>query len=107
MQKLKYKEVREYREKFLEEQENRCGLCGDEIEPEKAVLDHDHKSGQLRSVLHRGCNALLGKIENSMPMNQVDEQRLSEICKNLVEYRHKKKDLLHPTFKDKKTKKSK
>lgn len=28
-------------------------------------MDHDHATGVCRGVLHRGCNALLGKVENN------------------------------------------
>lgn len=31
----------------------------------KPVLDHDHGTGAVRGVLHNGCNALLGKVENN------------------------------------------
>ena len=33
--------------------------------PGTEVLDHDHSTGAVRATLHRGCNALLGKIENN------------------------------------------
>lgn len=33
--------------------------------PGTEVLDHDHGTGAVRATLHRGCNALLGKIENN------------------------------------------
>lgn len=29
------------------------------------MLDHDHATGFIRGVLHNGCNAMLGKIENN------------------------------------------
>jgi len=29
------------------------------------VLDHCHTTGAVRGTLHRGCNALLGKVENN------------------------------------------
>lgn len=29
------------------------------------MLDHDHSTGAVRATLHRGCNSLLGKIENN------------------------------------------
>jgi hypothetical protein len=29
------------------------------------VLDHNHSTGAVRAALHRGCNALLGKVENN------------------------------------------
>ena len=51
-----------------------------------AVLDHDHKTGLIRQVLHRGCNSLLGKIENSMPRSRVDIRRLEGIAQNLIQY---------------------
>ena len=31
----------------------------------EAVADHDHATGHVRGVLHRGVNSLLGKIENN------------------------------------------
>ncbi len=29
------------------------------------MLDHDHSTGFVRGVLDRGCNSLLGKVENN------------------------------------------
>jgi hypothetical protein len=31
---------------------------------EDTVVDHDHGNGQVRAVLCRWCNSILGKIEN-------------------------------------------
>jgi hypothetical protein len=39
-------------------------LCGLPI-VKKPCLDHDHSTGAVRGVLHNGCNALLGKLENN------------------------------------------
>lgn len=42
-----------------------CPLCGRDLRkmPNKDwVLDHDHKSGDLRSVLCRNCNGMEGKV---------------------------------------------
>lgn len=60
-------------------------------------------------MLHRGCNALLGKIENNMPRNQVDLDRLSTFAENLIGYivTDAKSELLHPTFKTKEEKNAK
>lgn len=33
------------------------------------MVDHDHKTGVIRAVLHRGCNSMLGKVENHLPMS--------------------------------------
>lgn len=83
--KLKQSEIREYRTAQLQHQGQKCALCGDFI-TEDPVLDHCHKTGLLRQVLHRGCNSLLGKIENSMPRSRVDIRRLEGIARNLVNY---------------------
>jgi hypothetical protein len=97
--KLKYTEVKVYREAQLAQQNQCCALCGQYIE-EDAVLDHDHKTGLLRQVLHRGCNSMLGKIENSMPRSQVNIARLRGIAQNLIAYiETQHTDILHPTYK--------
>jgi hypothetical protein len=98
MMRLKHKEIKEYREQRLKEQKHVCALCNDYIEDD-AVLDHDHKTGKIRRVLHRGCNALLGKIENSMAMNRVDFYRLEHWASNLVGYLQQEyEDIVHPTY---------
>ena len=98
MNKLKATEIKDYREQQLAKQHNCCSLCGDPIAEGKAVLDHDHKTGLIRSVLHRGCNAMLGKIENAMEINDISKQRLARIAANLIHYiNHSSTDLLHPT----------
>ena len=101
--KLKYKEIAPLRSRLLVEQDHRCCLCGDSIDLEQAVLDHDHRSGLLRGVLHRGCNSFLGKIENSMPRSRVDLGRLSKIADNLIGYltADPVSEYLHPTYKEK------
>ena len=40
-------------------------MTGYTISMTEAVADHDHTTGHLRGVLHRGVNALLGKSENN------------------------------------------
>ena len=104
--KLKYKEVKEFRLQQLARQNYKCSLCGDDLSIEEAVLDHDHKTGLLRGVIHRGDNILLGKIENAMPRCRVDLGRLSQISKNLIKYLTADpiSELLHPTHKIKEPK---
>ena len=98
--KLKYKEVKPLREKLLKDQGGCCLLCQQPI-LDDAVLDHCHKTGAIRGVLHRGCNALLGKIENNMPRSRVDLGRLANISKNLIKYltADPASEFLHPTHK--------
>jgi hypothetical protein len=99
--KLKYKEIKDYRQQQLEQQQFVCSLCNDYIEDD-AVLDHDHKTGLIRCVLHRGCNALLGKIENNMARNRMSIERLEHWASNLVGYINSTHtELTHPTYKEK------
>ena len=96
-ERLKAAGIAAYRELELAAQGGLCALCGDTIEAGKAVLDHDHKSGRIRGVLHRGCNALEGNITNALPRNLITPQRLQAIFENWACYHNTPKDLLHPS----------
>jgi len=99
--KLKYTEVKPFRQQQLVLQNNCCALCSETVSAEEAVLDHCHLTGVLRGVLHRGCNSLLGKIENNMSRSRVDIGRLAKISKNLIKYltADAVSEFLHPSFK--------
>ena len=99
--KLKTTEVKAFREQQWQLQQGCCALCNEPVDPTEAVLDHCHKTGYLRGVLHRGCNSLLGKIENNMPRSRVDLGRLSKIAANLIKYlvADPISEKLHPTHK--------
>jgi len=47
----------------LARQQGNCPLCGLAL-GDDTVLDHDHASGDIRAVLHRWCNSILGRVEN-------------------------------------------
>lgn len=96
-ERLKAAALAAYRELELTAQGGLCALCGETIEPGKAVLDHDHKTGQIRGVLHRGCNALEGNITNALPRNLITPERLRAIFANWERYHNAPKDLLHPS----------
>lgn len=97
--RLRSKEISDYRAEQLSQQHSRCALCDDVI-IDDAVLDHDHKSGLIRRVLHRGCNSMLGKIENNMPRSRMDMNRLRIFASRLIEYLEQEHtEILHPTYK--------
>jgi hypothetical protein len=98
--KLKHSEIRSFRKTQLVRQNSCCALCGQAV-IDDAVLDHCHSTGAIRGVLHRGCNALLGHIENNMARNRVDLGRLSAVASNLIAYltADPVSELLHPKHK--------
>lgn len=70
MKRLTAAQVRTVRISMAAQQGNRCALCKGQFgtkAPLDPVLDHDHRTGAVRGVLHRCCNSLLGKIENNAP----------------------------------------
>jgi hypothetical protein len=106
MEKIKYKDIPAVRNYLLEQQAQRCALCDDIIEEGKAVLDHDHRSGIIRRVLHRGCNSMLGKIENNMARSEVDLFRLMKMASTVADYiSNTTTNWIHPTYKTKEEKK--
>jgi len=96
---LKAKEIALVRQEILTAQANKCALCQEQIQEGQAVLDHCHKTGQIRGVLHRGCNAFEGTLVNALPRNLITTQRLANIMTNLVAYQKQLKPILHPTYK--------
>lgn len=98
MKRITTKELTLLREQLLAQQNNRCALCQEIIEPGKAVLDHHHQSGQIRAVLHRGCNSLEGIIQNNLARNLITPERLARILSNFVHYQKQLKPILHPTY---------
>ena len=97
--KAKPKDIKPLREQYLGEQLGLCALCREPIDATEAVLDHCHKSGHIRSVLHRGCNAYIGSMENGLARNKITPSRLTMILANFESYRISLKPIQHPTHK--------
>jgi hypothetical protein len=101
MRRLKHAEVRGVRGEFLLRQGNLCDLCKTAVQEKDAVLDHDHRTGAVRGVLHRGCNSLLGKLENNAARYGVRD--IGVFANGVASYlrRHMTNvtGLLHPTHK--------
>lgn len=98
MQKLKSSEVAAYRKTALDAQGGHCMLCGEAINGDD-VLDHDHRTGHVRGVLHRGCNAMLGHIENNRARHMMKDGRLFRFLRGVQNYitaDHTQRPL-HPT----------
>jgi len=95
--KLRPKDIKPLREQLLKEQLGLCALCKEPILANEVVLDHHHGTGFIRSVLHRGCNAYIGALENNMARNKITPSRLSNILRNFEHYVKDYKPIIHPT----------
>lgn len=78
-----------------------CELCGGGFtEKNPPVVDHDHSTGVIRGVLHRGCNSMLGIIENGRARYLLrDLPRLARVLRLIPEYISRRRDdgFLYPT----------
>lgn len=101
MRRLKTAEVAHERLRLLGVQGGRCCICTLPLSAEQAVLDHDHRTGAVRGVLHRGCNSLLGKLENNAPRYGVRDIGLftNGVAAYLRTHMVNVTGLLHPTHK--------
>jgi hypothetical protein len=48
-------------ERMKSEQDGSCAICGQPLGDDIAV-DHDHGTGKVRGLLHRGCNTGIGML---------------------------------------------
>jgi hypothetical protein len=96
---LPYRDIKLEREKRLKRQKGVCPLCGTEILPEEAALDHSYDTGHVRATLHRSCNGAEGQIKRwAGQRSRGNDPTL--FLKNLLKYWEKdySKNLIHPTF---------
>ena len=102
--KLKYGEIAPFREEMYKKQKGVCPLCKLHIPKGEAVLDHDHTSGRIRSVLHASCNSLEGIIANYLKSRSAPLRKsggLEKFLLNLFKYLKKDygKNPYHPKHK--------
>ena len=100
---LKHSEVKHYRKKIKESQNNKCLICErdftDTIQP---TLDHDHETYLVRGVLCRSCNAIEGKIKGMMRRYGLKDIKMSEFLRNMAYYIEKEQyPYIHPMHKPK------
>ena len=87
-------------------QDGKCPICNREIDSSEAVLDHQHKkkvkgTGQIRGVLCRTCNVLLGKSENNCVRYKISQEQLPTILKNMAAYLEQEQyPYMHPSEKE-------
>lgn len=101
--RLTNSEIKTIRIGQIQQQGNKCALCGLPGVANDPVLDHCHKTGAVRGTLHRSCNALLGKIENNHQRFGVKKENLAAFLHGAAGYLQKHRTnitgLIHPTHK--------
>lgn len=67
-------------DRMLEEQGNRCGICGTDTPRGHGHfhIDHCHDSGKIRGLLCHSCNTALGGFKDSISLLASAIQYLSE-----------------------------
>ena len=93
---LKSKEVKELRDKILQEQNGICPLCKMLIKEGEEALDHQHKTkaenigesgaGLIRGVLCRNCNVAEGRILHQYKRAGVYLKNFPDFLRNLADY---------------------
>lgn len=73
----------EIRQLVLTSQHGICPVCEREILPEQACLDHDHKAGLVRAVLHRNCNQLESKLRGLIKRFGLTQLSSGQLLHNL------------------------
>ena len=63
---------------LLEAQGHNCAVCGEPFGSRRVVVDHCHKMGRVRGLVHIECNVLLGCADDR-----------PEILERAIEYLHK------------------
>jgi hypothetical protein len=80
------KDVSEFREKLLKEQNDLCSILGETIE--RPTLDHDHFSGRCRGVISSRVNVLEGFLLKacSKYISTTSTKSYSEILRLVADY---------------------
>ena len=99
--RIKTTDVATVRERQRLAQGNRCAICQLPMTAAEACLDHCHSTSNVRGTLHRGCNALLGKVENNAARYGV--RNIAAFANGIAAYLQLHSTnitgYLHPTFK--------
>lgn len=97
--------------KLLKQQEGLCPICAKEIDitakstaGDGPALDHCHRTGHIRGVLHRSCNGGIGKAESVIGRwvtgSMQDEVAIVEDMQRMVNYlKQPNTDLIYYTHK--------
>lgn len=108
--KIRQSDVKTVRDALIVKQNGVCKVCKRPFtEADPACLDHNHKTGKIRGVLHRSCNALEGIITKAFTRLGIKiDQKV--VLTGLVEYHDEHETdqtgLIHPSHKTPEEKKA-
>ena len=100
LRRIKQSEIPSVREQISNVQGNLCAICQQPMQ--EKCLDHDHKTGLIRSVLCRNCNGIEGKIFNLCrrgKRNRSEKEYLIEILTYWTFHAKNPREILHPNYK--------
>ena len=89
--KMKQSEIPQVRKMLLNKQNGICPICGKDLTRTAAinqVIDHDHSTGYVRAVVHRGCNKVEGSVLNTI-QRWGKAAHITDVigtCKRLVDF---------------------
>lgn len=97
---LKQSQIKEFREKLYNLNNQSCPILKQPLSKERAVLDHIHKqrqtdditesSGVIRNTIDKDVNLFLGKIENGYKRyirnNTKNNIELPDLLRNIADY---------------------
>ena len=63
---------------LMESQGGKCAICGGVPVQSRLCVDHDHKTGRIRGLLCRKCNAALGLFSDSRELLKKADEYLSQ-----------------------------
>ena len=69
-------------DEWFDKQHGSCAFCGLPLEPNSNCthLDHDHRTGRKRGLVHAKCNLMIGGIEKALDLIGLD-RILAYVCR--------------------------
>ncbi len=65
-------------ETMLEQQQGGCRVCGQVDHDRRLAVDHDHRTGEIRGLLCKRCNLVLGKVDDDLTLLKALSDYLNE-----------------------------
>jgi len=85
--RIKASELSAVKKELLKKQKFKCPICAGSLIGANTVVDHDHETGIIRAVLHRGCNGAEGKLKRLMILwGKCSPSTIADGLKRMIAY---------------------